>query len=373
MIFVPDKKVFTNDKAVECIIKNNRWVEHGSCLSSFLDDIQYEDNFPTVLKGLKLHDVLAKEEFKQYLKNWLSLRYDYVLNSLKEVNIQKELPIVIERQMYLTEKEIEDVIDNKKTKVGIFWAHESEPNAYSSSNEDQKQKVLVTLTACANNEDINWHQTILSRMDYDSGDDEGEIQVFEDAQLLMTSLYDYDKKLLRSISGKFNKLLVHGSDMKHKNGEMLLSRGDAYEKEWEKTPFYRALKHHAPIGAREHKDSVFMTDNVNDLDNAGALSGYTYIVKPEGEVSRHDMAWSTKISELIDDGIGLRNEKIRVLSEKYWSGIPSESPVWEYTANSFVIVKGYDSESDMYTERDLHNLLLSLENNISTSVFEQCV
>ena len=126
------------------------------------------------------------------------------------------------------------------------------------------------------------------------------------------------------------KYLYHGSYQKLPIGTILTARDD-YENDWQNTNFYKPLEMYRPSDKLSHKQSVFMCDNPDDIDLAGAATDWLFTVIPMGPLQRHDMNWSSEISSLVDLGYPLDSIEIKDAAEAYWSG--EESPnevVWEY-------------------------------------------
>jgi len=90
-----------------------------------------------------------------------------------------------------------------------------------------------------------------------------------------------------------------------------------------------------------------MVDNLDDLDNAGAVTDWIYEVQPLGKVEVHDLNWSSEISSVLtlktsavrkELGIALQqpgNKKLRQMLENiarnYWYGeAHHDENVWEY-------------------------------------------
>jgi len=131
----------------------------------------------------------------------------------------------------------------------------------------------------------------------------------------------------------------HGSYNELPVGTILTPRDD-YENDWQDTNFYAAIEMYRPTDKLAHKQSVFMCDNPDDVDLAGAATDWLFTVVPIGEVQRHDMNWLSEISSLVDLGFPLDSDEIKDAAEAYWSG--EESPnevVWEYLTPSAKIVK----------------------------------
>lgn len=135
------------------------------------------------------------------------------------------------------------------------------------------------------------------------------------------------------------KYLYHGSYQELPVGTILTARDD-YENDWQDTDFYKPLEMYRPPDKLSHKQSVFMCDNPDDIDFAGAATDWLFTVVPIGPLQRHDMNWSSEISSLVGLGYPIDSTEIKDAAEAYWSG--EESPnevVWEYLAPKAKIIK----------------------------------
>lgn len=137
-------------------------------------------------------------------------------------------------------------------------------------------------------------------------------------------------------------ILYHSSSVDHMPGTILLPRCN-YESRWGNCGFYQVLEALRPNRKPSHNRSVFLCLSEEDLDYVGGETDFYFRVKTEGELSIHDMHWSTEITCLIDD-LGLstqdciRDKSIIDAAKKYWDGVASENPVWEVLVNSAKII-----------------------------------
>lgn len=143
-----------------------------------------------------------------------------------------------------------------------------------------------------------------------------------------------------------NKFYYHGSDDYLPKGESLRNVRP-YEGKWGSAAFYRGLERHRPEDARPHSKSVFMVEKAEDLEYAGGGEEFTFIVKPIGHIGKHDMFWSTMVTSLIDEGKDIDSKEVKEAARKYWEGIPSDNPAWEYTCDKAIILRVYDWDDDI--------------------------
>lgn len=132
----------------------------------------------------------------------------------------------------------------------------------------------------------------------------------------------------------------HGSNTRLEVGDVLTSRGANYESDWEHTDFYAVLEQHRPSHMLPHRDAVFMVGDPDDVDLAGGGTEWIFHLEPFGQVSKHDLNWSSEISCLISDGHAPDSDKVTTAALNYWSGIPHHNEsVWEYLARSAKILQ----------------------------------
>lgn len=138
------------------------------------------------------------------------------------------------------------------------------------------------------------------------------------------------------------KVYYHGSYNRMNVGEILLPR-ENYEETWGSADFYRPLEQYRPKGIPPHKESVFMVEDVDDIDAAGGGTEYVFEVIPLGKVYRFDMGWSSEISMLISDGYTIDSIEIKNAATNYWNGVkhPSHS-LYEFCTSSAKIVDVYE-------------------------------
>ncbi len=177
---IPSKEEFITDGYVSKILQSNRWSQHGDCLSGFVQDVlpHYDEISHLAQKDIK--DVLSDREFIKFFNDWLSLRYDYVIHSL--IDELSAGPIVddkltINRSLYLTDEDACRVRSGAKTDVGIYWStgHSDAYNVDPSSLNKAMKMYVVEAEVSIDN--VNWHETLVSRFDYCNGDQEMEINL----------------------------------------------------------------------------------------------------------------------------------------------------------------------------------------------------
>jgi hypothetical protein len=131
------------------------------------------------------------------------------------------------------------------------------------------------------------------------------------------------------------KTYFHGSYEQLPVGTILKPK-ENYEEIWGETDFYFVLEKYRPQHLLPHKESVFMCDNPQDIDNTGGGTDWLFTVLPDEYIQKHDQSWCSEISLLIDNDEN--QELIEQYAFNYWNGISSENPVWEYLTKQAKII-----------------------------------
>jgi hypothetical protein len=132
-------------------------------------------------------------------------------------------------------------------------------------------------------------------------------------------------------------IYYHGSGKKLPIGTIL--RPDPnYVQNWGGNTFYQILEKYRPPNMISHRQAVFMCDNLEDLDLAGASDRFIYKVQPLGIVQKHDLNWSSEIDVLTSDD-DVDEETLKKAAMHYWRGDPHyNESVWEYLTPYAVVV-----------------------------------
>ena len=127
--------------------------------------------------------------------------------------------------------------------------------------------------------------------------------------------------------------------------DTILKPKENYTEVWSQTDFYSTLEKYRPAHMLAHHESVFFCTNIADLDNC--MEGeFLFEIIPNERVEKHDMNWSTEISCL--RSINAPEEKLKEVALKYWNGVASSDPLWEFQTTSAKITKVhlYDDYED---------------------------
>lgn len=161
----------------------------------------------------------------------------------------------------------------------------------------------------------------------------------------------------------------HGSYESLPVGSILRGRGEEYKKDWASLgPGYQLLEERRPNYMIGHHKGVFMCskdeNNTNDyglddLDCCGAGTDYIYKMAPMGPVQKHDLHWMTEVQCLCDEMDKYDNNseeyntilsRIKENIDKYWEGIPSDQPMWEYITSHAEILEVHPYEEYQFEE-----------------------
>lgn len=154
---------FLSDAFVDEIVSNGRWSHHGSYLDSFVDDFCDGDD--------------DDEAVRAALIKWLPTRLDHIMNELSSSGPDT----VINRIISVDLPTYEEIIGMGEFRIGLYWgAGDFEPQNSNPINMD----FVSTLGGVT----VDWHQTVLSRIDYDNGDHEQEFQLVDGSPIAITDI-----------------------------------------------------------------------------------------------------------------------------------------------------------------------------------------
>lgn len=129
----------------------------------------------------------------------------------------------------------------------------------------------------------------------------------------------------------------HGSFDKLPEGTILVPRPD-YERHWGTNAWYHILEQYRPVNMISHKQAVFMTGTIEDVELAGGAETFIYKVEALGPVSKHDINWTSEIECLLSED-DPDEEAVREAAKNYWSGVPHlNESVWEFLTTKARIV-----------------------------------
>jgi tRNA uridine 5-carbamoylmethylation protein Kti12 len=137
---------------------------------------------------------------------------------------------------------------------------------------------------------------------------------------------------------KNNGLYYHGSYDMLDNGTILKPHDESYTKKYDNSYLEKIMEKYRPVDKLSRYDSVFLVDDMDSLDDAGASTDFIYSVEPIGNVEKSDLAWYTEVQMVDEDDTELMKEYV----ENYWNGVPftdSSSSVFEYRVPAAKIIE----------------------------------
>lgn len=194
---MPDLSQFTTDAFVDELLARGMWTSHGSELSTWWDEgapdymtpeeikpfLAGEDQNADLLPDL---ETMKREDpalVKRTLKKFLIARMGYIAQMMNG-QLYDMMPITAEteirRRMMVDEKYLRQLPEYHHATIplGIYWGSE-EVEPWGASYEDSVKNApyCIEFTTQIKYVEVNWKETIMSRVDWSLGDDENEIQL----------------------------------------------------------------------------------------------------------------------------------------------------------------------------------------------------
>jgi hypothetical protein len=203
---LPSKCFFISEGYISGLLNEFKWSHHGSTLDKFISEHIDYDSFPLKEEFMSQdadHTALVKtEQFKGYLENYLKSRYDFVIKEIRNelsASLTKELEL--ERTLYVAPSLLKS-LELEDLPLGVHWST-CQSEAHGATEKDG---ILITVSAVVMPYHIDWKQTLISRFDYDHGDEEMEIVLTDDAIPLITKIYNNDVGEYMNIKSRENKI-----------------------------------------------------------------------------------------------------------------------------------------------------------------------
>lgn len=132
--------------------------------------------------------------------------------------------------------------------------------------------------------------------------------------------------------------LYHGSRGHFDPGFVLKPQvaADAFDEDV--APVEDIMEKHRPEGKIPRRESVFMVDDPERVEQAGGYEDHVYIVEPIGAVEASDLGWYGELSVYWMD---MPDDERRGLAEGYWSGDPFPGrprSLYEYRARAAEVI-----------------------------------
>lgn len=136
-------------------------------------------------------------------------------------------------------------------------------------------------------------------------------------------------KYIKHFESHTNKLFLHGSFNKLLKNTILKPHNDSYTKHYDNKYIEEIMERYKPNDKLSRYNSVFLVDDVDDIDNAGASIDFIYEVTIPDDIipEKSDLAWYSEI-EMTNDKV-----KKKKYALNYWNGVAFTNPemsLWEY-------------------------------------------
>ena len=121
--------------------------------------------------------------------------------------------------------------------------------------------------------------------------------------------------------------LYHGSVKEFPIGFELLPQTDSYVNSEDTKYEEDIIEKYRPLDKLSRKESVFLVDDPDLIEDAGGYDDYIYEVSYDSIPEKSDLAWYTEISMTDDESL------IEEYAKNYWSGVKftnSEYSLFEY-------------------------------------------
>lgn len=171
-----DMSKFVNDALVDEILQRGTWTTHGSELFRWWEEgaPEYMTNSEKKNSG----DEIAHEDpafVKTIMRRFLDARAQFINRNMSELAPDAEINRII-----MVDKNYLDRLETLRStdfNLGVYWGSDHvEPWGASYDN------IAITpyglqFTTLIKYAEVNWHETFMSRADWELGDDENEIQL----------------------------------------------------------------------------------------------------------------------------------------------------------------------------------------------------
>lgn len=183
---VPKMKAFVTDELVNEIITSGLWTTHGSSLSDeWLPDMMYseKEHFPFNLSHQDTpreswEKLKAEPNFRRWFKNYLVLRANYIQECFAGKHGHNALTgdTTLFRAIRVNKRWLGEIKQPSKGRLplGIYWGV-GEVSTWGYVEDDAPN--LIVMSAKLRDVRVDWYETFRSRLDYDHGDREQEIQL----------------------------------------------------------------------------------------------------------------------------------------------------------------------------------------------------
>lgn len=159
----PVETIIATDAYVEELMDQNSWSRHGSPVDDFLFDMDVDEG-----------------DERDFLKQWLPKRAREVDADLMELTPLGE----IHRTISVTQQWIDQLVTVDPVTVGVFFS-EKTLDVQGGARGDIDITLTTTMAGCT----VDWVETYRSRVDYQNGDYEQEIQLKKGTPIAVTNVF----------------------------------------------------------------------------------------------------------------------------------------------------------------------------------------
>ncbi len=193
---IPDLRQYVTPQLVDEIIRDGKWVAHGSDLEDWFDSSSYfSDNADELgidgsIEELPYEEAKNLPEFRKGIEHWLQhaiKQFEDVLHN--GCQYDKIAPYGPETVLYRCMAVGPEWFDNSAPKMGIFWSAVPEQArrfiqvANANHAPLKTGHVNILMRVHAKDISVNWYETVRSRIDYGNGFDENEFQLISGSSL----------------------------------------------------------------------------------------------------------------------------------------------------------------------------------------------
>lgn len=196
--FVPDLTQFVTPHLIDEIIDQNRWVHHGDELNDWLDgscyasdnanEIELTDDEAAALEAMPHEQALHTPEFRKCVEHWVRQRAAGIAEEFRNGDSYSKIapmgPDTVLTRLIRAQ--------TPKSKLGVYW---TELNAQGIMRvvPDHETDPVIILEVRAKDVQIDWYETLRSRLDYSNGCDESEVQLMSGSSVtnIRVGMMDY--------------------------------------------------------------------------------------------------------------------------------------------------------------------------------------
>lgn len=136
-------------------------------------------------------------------------------------------------------------------------------------------------------------------------------------------------KYIRLFDSFSMKSFYHGSYDKLPDNTILKPHDNSYTRQKDNSYLESIIEKYRPSDKLSRYDSVFLVDDIDNIDSAGGAIDYIYEVIVPSDIipEKSDLAWYSELGMVNDI------DKQREYSLNYWNGVEftdSEMSLWEY-------------------------------------------